>query len=141
MSVLGPRLRDLTTLSVTFRRLGEIFRIRNGRDHEQLGDGEIPVYGSGGIMRYADEFSYDKPSVLIPRKGSLGNLFYVEEPFWNVDTIFYTEIDQAQVVPKFLYYFLMTAGLGDMNQAGGVPSQTQTRLNEVSVPLPGSGSV
>ena len=40
----------------------------------------------GGIMRYADEFACNKPSVLIPRAGSLGNLFFLDVPFWTVDT-------------------------------------------------------
>ena len=121
---------------VELKRLGDIVRIRNGKDHKSLDDGEFPVYGSGGIMRYANAYAYSKPSVLIPRKGSLGNLFYVDVPFWNVDTIFYTEIDETQIFPKFLYYFLSTVGLGEMNQAGGVPSQTQSVLNEIKVPIP-----
>jgi type I restriction enzyme S subunit len=73
---------------------------------------------------------------LIPRKGSLGNLFFVDVPFWTVDTIFYTEIDESKIRPKYLYYFLTTAGLGEMNQAGGVPSQTQSVLNEIKIPIP-----
>mgnify|MGYP000505823331 FL=1 len=121
---------------VPFKRLGEIVRIKNGKDHKTLGDGEFPVYGSGGIMRYADTYAYNKPSVLIPRKGSLGNLFFLDVPFWNVDTIFYTEIDETQILPKFLYYFLTTVGLGEMNQAGGVPSQTQSVLNALKIPVP-----
>ena len=121
---------------VEFKRLGDVVRIRNGKDHKALGEGDIPVYGSGGIMRYADTYAYNKPSVLIPRKGSLGNLFFVDIPFWTVDTIFYTEIDDAQIRPKFLYYFLTTVGLGGMNQAGGVPSQTQSVLNELPIPVP-----
>lgn len=87
-------------------------------------------------MRHVDTFAYEKPSVLIPRKGSLGNLFYVDVPFWNVDTIFYTEINDSLLQPKFLYYFLTTVGLGEMNQAGGVPSQTQSVLNELKIPVP-----
>jgi type I restriction enzyme S subunit len=121
---------------VEWLRLGDIVRIKNGKDHKILGDGNFPVYGSGGIMRYADRYAYNKPSVLIPRKGSLGNLFYVDTPFWNVDTIFYTEINEEQILPKFLYYFLTTVGLGEMNQAGGVPSQTQAVLNELKIPVP-----
>jgi len=121
---------------VKFKRLGDIVRIKNGKDHKPLGDGKFPVYGSGGIMRFADTYAYDKPSVLIPRKGSLGNLFFVDVPFWNVDTIFYTEIDEVQIYPKFFYYFLTTVGLGEMNKAGGVPSQTQSVLNELKIPVP-----
>ena len=40
----------------------------------------IPVYGSGGIMRYADGYLYDQESILIPRKGTLSNLFFLNEP-------------------------------------------------------------
>jgi type I restriction enzyme S subunit len=136
MSRIDELIAELCPSGVKFRRLGDIARIRNGKDHKHLGDGDIPVYGSGGVMRYADSFSYAKPSVLIPRKGSLGNLFYVDVPFWNVDTIFHTEVDEEQTLPKFLYYFLTTVGLGEMNQAGGIPSQTQSVLNELKVPVP-----
>lgn len=116
--------------------LDSFAKIKNGKTYKDFGAGNIPVYGSGGIMTYVDRFSYNKPTVLIPRKGSLGNLFYLEEPFWNVDTIFYTEIDEEQVIPKFLYYFLKTAHLEDLNTAGGVPSLTQKVLNKVLIPVP-----
>lgn len=116
--------------------LDSFAKIKNGKTYKDFGAGNIPVYGSGGIMTYVDRFAYDKPTVLIPRKGSLGNLFYLEEPFWNVDTIFYTEIDEEQVIPKFLYYFLKTAHLEDLNTAGGVPSLTQKVLNKVLIPVP-----
>lgn len=116
--------------------LDSFAKIKNGKTYKDFGAGNIPVYGSGGIMTYVDRFAYDKPTVLIPRKGSLRNLFYLEEPFWNVDTIFYTEIDEEQVIPKFLYYFLKTTHLEDLNTAGGVPSLTQKVLNKVLVPVP-----
>lgn len=87
-------------------------------------------------MTYVNEFVYDKPSVLIPRKGSLNNLFYVETPFWNVDTIFYTVIDEGRIVPKYLFYCLASRHLETLNMAGGVPSLTQSVLNEITVPVP-----
>lgn len=136
MSELSYLEKLLDGVDVEWKRLGDVARIKNGKDHKALGEGEFPVYGSGGIMRYADTYAYNKPSVLIPRKGSLGNLFFVDVPFWTVDTIFYTEIDEAQIRPKYLYYFLTTVGLGEMNQAGGVPSQTQSVLNKLKIPIP-----
>ena len=136
MSSVHDLIAKLCPSGVCFKRLGDIARIKNGKDHKSLADGKYPVYGSGGIMRYANSYAYDKPSVLIPRKGSLDNLFFVDTPFWNVDTIFYTEIDESQIRPKFFYYFLQTVGLGEMNQAGGVPSQTQSALNEIKIPVP-----
>ena len=121
---------------VEFKRLGDVLRIKNGKDHKTLSDGEIPVYGSGGIMRNVDSAAAVGPSVLIPRKGSLGNIFYVEGPFWVVDTIFRTEIDLGQIEPKFVYHLLLTMKLDEMNQAGGVPSQTQSALNSLQIPVP-----
>ena len=126
----------LPAAGVEWKKLGEVCKIKNGKSYKHLNDGDIPVYGSGGIMKYVDEAAYDSPSVLIPRKGSLKNLFYVETPFWNVDTIFYTEIDVNQILPKYLYYFLATQKLEELNLAGGVPSLTQTILNRLLIPIP-----
>jgi type I restriction enzyme S subunit len=136
VSHIDELIAELCPNGVEFKTLGEVLRIRNGKDHKGLGDGEVPVYGSGGIMRYADTAAADGPSVLIPRKGSLGNIFYVEGPFWVVDTIFRTEINSSLAEPKFIYYLLLTMGLGAMNQAGGVPSQTQSVLNLLRIPVP-----
>ena len=116
--------------------LSDVATIRNGKDYKHLSEGGYPVYGSGGVMKYVDQFVYDKPSVLSPRKGSLSNLFYLDEPFWNVDTVFYTEINENKVVPKYLYYLLKKEHLENLNKAGGVPSLTQTILNDVRLSIP-----
>ncbi|WP_447835543.1 restriction endonuclease subunit S [Aeromonas salmonicida] len=116
--------------------LNEIANIKNGKDWKNLGAGNIPVYGSGGIMQYVDTFVYDKPTVLIPRKGSITNIFYVDNPFWNVDTIYYTELDIDKVIPKFFYYFMTTIDMMQLDTGSGRPSLTQAILNEIKVPLP-----
>lgn len=117
-------------------KLSDICTIRYGKDHKPLKEGSIPVYGSGGIMRYVDTILYDKKSVLIPRKGTLGNLFYVEEPFWTIDTLFYSEIDETVVIPKYLYYKLRTLDLASMNVGTAVPSLTTALLNEIKLEIP-----
>lgn len=110
--------------------------LKNGSDWKKLGAGNIPVYGTGGVMTTVDTFSYDKPTVLIPRKGSITNIFYLEKPFWNVDTIYYTEIDDQQMIPKFFYYFIKTVDLMKLDTGSGRPSLTQTILNRIRVPVP-----
>jgi len=117
-------------------KLSDVCTIKYGKDHKGLSDGNIPVYGSGGIMRYVDTALYNKKSVLIPRKGTLGNLFFVEEPFWTVDTLFYTEIDESKIVPEYLYYQLKTVDLAGMNVGTAVPSLTTGVLNEIELELP-----
>lgn len=136
MSKLDELIKKLCPDGVGYKRLGEVVKIKNGCDYKHLQEGNIPVYGSGGIINYVNEFQYDKPSVLIPRKGSLDKLYYVDTPFWNVDTIFYTIIDTSIVFPKFLYFVLQKAHLENLNKAGGVPSLTQSALNKVSIPIP-----
>lgn len=117
-------------------RLGEICKIKYGKDHKKLDDGDIPVYGSGGIMRHVDTALWNKPSVLIPRKGTLGNLFFVDTPFWTVDTLFYTDINASIVIPRFLFYQLKTKNLAEFNVGTAVPSLTTEVLNDVEIDLP-----
>ncbi|MCP5162097.1 MAG: restriction endonuclease subunit S [Hahellaceae bacterium] len=123
-------------VEVEWNPLESIAKIKHGKDWKDLSSGDIPVYGSGGIMGYVGELSYDKPTVLIPRKGSITNIFYVETPFWNVDTIYYTEIDTTKMVPKYLYHFIKTLDLMALDTGSGRPSLTQAILNKIPVPIP-----
>jgi len=95
-----------------------------------------PCCGSGGIMRYVDSFLYDKESILIPRKGTLSNLFYIDEPFWTVDTLFWSKVNTEKVSGKFLFFFLKTMDLSNLNVGSAVPSLTTKVLNEIKLFLP-----
>lgn len=117
-------------------KLGELLTIKYGKDHKQLSDGIYPVYGSGGIMRYGDRYLYDKESILIPRKGSLNNIFFEDKAFWTVDTMFWSEIDSSKVCPKFLYYQLTLVDFENLNVGSAVPSLTIPIINDVDVVLP-----
>lgn len=119
-------------------KLGDILELKYGKDHKALSDGDIPVYGSGGIMRYADTFLYDKESILIPRKGTLSNIFYIDgkKPFWTVDTIFWSKINTELTFGKFLFYYLKTIDFANLNVGSAVPSLTTKVLNEVDISLP-----
>ena len=116
-------------------KLGDLIEVKYGKDHKKLHDGNIPVLGSGGIMRYADTALYDKESVLIPRKGSLNNVMYINEPFWTVDTMFYTEM-RRQNIAKFIYHFMKGQNLANMNVGSAVPSMTTEVLNNILIDIP-----
>lgn len=136
MSKIEELIQQYCPDGVEYVKLKDVLKIKNGKDYKHLGYGNIPVYGSGGILTYVDTPMYDKPSVLIPRKGSIDKLYYVDTPFWNVDTIFYTEMDKSLVMEKYVFYMLQKEHLEKLNTAGGVPSLTQRVLNEVEIPLP-----
>lgn len=136
MSRLEDLIQQFCPGGVEYKELRQILTIKNGGDYKSFGIGDVPVYGSGGIMTYVDRFAYDKPSVLIPRKGSIDKLYYVDTPFWNVDTIFYTVINTEIALPRYIFHCLLMEHLEQHNTAGGVPSLTQTVLNKIEIPLP-----
>ena len=111
--------------------------IKYGKDHKKLAEGEYPVYGSGGIMRYVDKFLYNGESVLVPRKGTLNNVMYINESFWSVDTMFYTVMKKSNIA-KFIYLFLNGIDLKSMNVGSAVPSMTTNILNNMKIIKPPS---
>ncbi len=116
--------------------LEAVAEIKYGKDHKHLNEGNIPCLGSGGFMRNVDQILYDKPSVLIPRKGTISNLFFIEQPFWTVDTLFYTKIDESKIIPKYLYFKLKTINLENLNVGSAVPSLTTAVLNQLTIDIP-----
>lgn len=115
--------------------LGDLVEVKYGKDHKKLLDGQIPVYGSGGFMRAVDRPLYDGESVLIPRKGTLNNVMYVDEAFWTVDTMFYT-IMKRKHIAKFVYQFIKQKDLASMNVGSAVPSMTTSILNNMPIEIP-----
>ena len=117
-------------------KLGDVLEIKYGKDHKKLNDGDIPCFGSGGLMRYVENSIYEKESILIPRKGSLNNIYYVDQPFWTVDTLFWTKINLENVFPKFLFYQLRLTDFVSLNVGSAVPSLTVPVLNDLKIKLP-----
>ena len=116
-------------------QLDELVEIKYGKDHKKLLPGNIPVYGSGGIMRHVNMPIYEKESVLIPRKGSLNNVLYVNHPFWTVDTMFYTRM-KINGIAKFIYLFISPIDLLSMNNGSAVPSMTTEILSKIRLVIP-----
>lgn len=117
-------------------RLGEVLSIKYGKDHKILSDGQYPAFGSGGVIRYVEKSIYDKPSVLIPRKGSLNNVMYVDTPFWTVDTMFWSIVDTNIVLTHFLYYLIRDVNFAELNVGSAVPSLTCPVIENIEVWIP-----
>ena len=115
--------------------LGDVIEIKYGKDHKNIADGNIPVYGSGGLMRKCEKALYTGEAVLIPRKGSLNNIMYVNEAFWTVDTMFYT-LPKRCDVGFLVYFFLRTLDMYSLDIGSAVPSMTTSILNSLEMTLP-----
>ncbi|HCU25013.1 MAG TPA: restriction endonuclease subunit S [Deltaproteobacteria bacterium] len=111
--------------------------INNGSDFKrfEVQEGGFPVLGSGGEFARVSSFMYDKPSVLLGRKGTIDNPIFIEEPFWTVDTLFYTCIS-SDTFPKFLYYFCCSIPFNFFQYGSAVPSMTQKDIYAMTVPTP-----
>lgn len=137
MSRIDELIEQLCPDGVEFFDLREVAAIQGGKDYKHLGKGDVPVYGSGGIMTYVDGFSGQGPSVLLPRKGSISNIFFVEGPFWIVDTIFSTQIDESRVLAKFFYYVLRNLRIERLNTSNAArPALTRKVIDRIRIPVP-----
>ena len=118
--------------------LSDLATIKYGKNQKKVlsESGNIPIYGTGGLMGYATTALYDKPSVLIGRKGTIGKVKYVEHPFWTVDTLFYTIVNTDIVLPKYLYYVMSLIDLNNYNEGTTIPSLRTETLNRLEFDIP-----
>ncbi len=131
----NPTLKREIPVGWEVNTIGDYLKIGNGRDHSKLADGLYPVYGSGGIMRYVAEYLHDGETVLFPRKGTLNNVMYRNEPLWTVDTMFYTSV----LVPHSALFVFYSAKMFDferLNTGTGVPSMTSDIIKKLPIISP-----
>ena len=116
----------------------DVLEIKNGRNQRAVEnpEGKYPIYGSGGIMGYADDYICDAQTVIVGRKGSINNPLYVEEPFWNVDTAFGLCANRDVLLPRYLYYFCKRFDFERLNKAVTIPSLTKSDLLKIEIDLP-----
>lgn len=121
-----------------YKRWKEVLTIINGKNQSAVVDenGEYPIYGSGGIMGYANNWLCPENCVIIGRKGNINKPIFVETKFWNVDTAFGLNANKEYLLPKFLYYFCLDYNFERHNKAVTIPSLTKADLLKIDIPLP-----
>lgn len=119
------------------KKLGECLTLLYGKDWKDKSSTKklYPVLGTGGVISYIDEFIYDKPCVLIGRKGSINNPVFIDKPFWTVDTQFYSKIHEGYS-PKFLYYIFCTENWSKHDESTGVPSLSAKNVENTHKHIP-----
>ena len=119
-------------------RFSEVLAIINGKNQLKVENpnGKYPIYGSGGIMGYADDYICEPETVIIGRKGSINKPIFVETPFWNVDTAFGLSANKDVLLPKYLYYFCEYFDFEKLNTTVTIPSLTKANLLNIEIELP-----
>ncbi|MCF6155668.1 MAG: restriction endonuclease subunit S [Candidatus Brocadia sp.] len=119
------------------KKLGEVLKVRHGKSQKEIVDenGEFPILATSGVVGRTRTFIYNKPSVLIGRKGTIDVPQYMDTPFWAIDTIFYTEI-MDNAFPKFIFYKFNLIDWYSHNEASGVPSLNAKSIEKIELLFP-----
>jgi type I restriction enzyme S subunit len=122
----------------TTKRVGEMLTICHGKNQREVEapDGLYPILATGGEIGRANRFLYDKPSVLIGRKGTIDQPRYMDTPFWTVDTLFYSVVHEPNHA-KFMFYRFGLIDWKQHNEASGVPSLNARTIEAIDITSPG----
>lgn len=117
-------------------KLSNLITLKYGKSQKKVeSQSGYPIYGTGGIMGYANTYLYNKETILFGRKGSISNVQFIKEPFWCVDTTFFSIINEDIVIPKYLYYNLSTIDFNIYNEGTTIPSLRVDTLNEIDIEI------
>ncbi len=95
----------------------------------------IPAFGANGIKCFTTKYIYDKPSIVVGRKGSAGELKYVKEPFWALDVTYFIKHNSKLVNLKYLYYLLKLQNLPSLAK-GVKPGINRNEVYSIPILLP-----
>ena len=114
-----------------------ILKIKSGKNQKfvECKNGKYPILGTGGKIGETNNFLFDKPSVLIGRKGTINKPQYLEIPFWTVDTLFYTDIFYPNI-PKYIYYTFQNVNWEKYDESTGVPSLNASTIESIKCNIP-----
>ena len=120
-------------------KLGSILKVKSGMSQKgiEVPNGQYPILATGGEIGRTNTAIYDKESVLIGRKGTIDKPYYMNSPFWTVDTLFYTELS-VNIFALFIYYLFQKIGWKSYDTSTGVPSLTSSTIHNISVWIPKS---
>ena len=115
----------------------DILHIVSGKNQKAVENpnGKYPIYGSGGLMGYADDYLCEAGTTIVGRKGTINRPIFVPEPFWNIDTAFGV-VPGKELDPKYLYYFCVHFNFMPLDKSTGRPSLAKSDLLKIEMPVP-----
>ena len=119
------------------KQWSDVLHIVSGKNQRTVENpnGKYPIYGSGGLMGYADDYLCEAGTTIVGRKGTINRPIFVTEPFWNIDTAFGVVPDKG-LDPKYLYYFCVHFNFMPLDKSTGRPSLAKSDLLKIEMPVP-----
>ena len=115
----------------------DVLHIISGKNQKAVANpnGKYPIYGSGGIIGYADDYLCEAGTTIVGRKGTINKPIFVDEPFWNIDTAFGV-VPGKKLNAKYLYYFCLYFNFMPLDKSTGRPSLAKSDLLKIKMPVP-----
>jgi type I restriction enzyme, S subunit len=118
-------------------RCGDVIDLRYGkgliRENRKLGS--VPVYGSNGIVGQHDEAVTSGPTIIVGRKGSVGEVHFSEDACWPIDTTYFVT-DFGPFDSRFMFHLLRGLRLGDLDKSTAIPGLSREDAYALQLPLP-----
>ena len=124
-------------MRVDMRKWADVVQIISGKNQKGVENpnGKYPIYGSGGIMGYADKFLCEAGTTIVGRKGTINNPIFVNERFWNVDTAFGIS-PGVQLNPRYLFFYCRHYNFQQLDKSTTIPSLAKRDLLAIEMPVP-----
>ena len=122
-----------------FVRLKYLFSLEGGKDPKKIqnDDGKYPILGTGGEISRGSDYLYDKPTLLLGRKGTIDKPYLFDSPFWVSDVMYYT-IMKKDVTPKYLHFLFKTVPFDYYKYGSTQPSMSRLDYESMYFPIPPS---
>ena len=119
-------------------KISSVVDIVNGKSQKNVESptGKYPIYGSGGVIGKAMEYTCLAGSTIIGRKGTINHPIFVEENFWNVDTAFGMKANNQILEDKYFYCFCLYFDFSKLDKSSALPSLTKTAIGNLIFPIP-----
>ena len=120
------------------KKLGEIIKLEYGKPlskSQRKSNGLYPVYGANGEKDRTNEYYFDRPSIIVGRKGSAGEINLTEKKFWPLDVSYFVTLDYKKYDLNFLYYLLGNLELPKLAK-GVKPGINRNEVYSINVKVP-----
>ena len=119
-------------------KISSVVDIVNGKSQKNVESptGKYPIYGSGGVIGKAMEYTCLAGSTIIGRKGTINHPIFVEKNFWNVDTAFGMKANNQILEDKYFYCFCLYFDFSKLDKSSALPSLTKTAIGNLIFPIP-----
>ncbi len=114
-----------------------LVRLKRGHDlpNQNIVEGKFPIVASSGIKDFHNDYKAEPPIVVTGRSGTLGEVQYITQKSWPLNTTLYS-IDFKGNYPKYVYYYLKEMHLENFNAGAGVPTLNQNHLQKLKIKIP-----